>query len=436
MVYLEILFILALTGINGLLSLSELAIISSRRGRLESMASAGVQGARVALRLNADPGRFLSTVQIGITLVGVLAGAVGGTTVADRLGDWLDTFPGVVGADGDTIAIGVVVVGVTYLSIVVGELVPKRVALSDPERFAVRVAHPMHVLSRMAAPVVWLVRVSSEWLLGCLGMRDSRRAAITEDEIKSLIAEGTRAGIFVPQERRMIEGVLRLADRTVQAIMTPRTDVVWLDVEDDPAATTRKIGVSRFSRLLVCKGSVDHAVGLVRARDLLPLVLAGEPILLDKVMLPPLMVPESTLALKLLDRFRREGIHMAVVVDEFGTTQGLVTPTDILEAIAGILPEKGEGEGAPGLVRRPDGSWLVDGYLPIDEFEDRVGLRGLAGGGDYHTVAGLVLHELGRLPSAGDALDVNGARFEVVDMDGRRIDKLLVHLPEEEEEDG
>jgi putative hemolysin len=435
MVFLEILVVLLLTLFNGLLAMSEMAVVSSRRGRLQHLAARGSRGAKIVLRLIEDPSRFLSTVQIGITLVGILAGAFSGATFADRLGDWLDTLPGIA-PRGDTIAIGVVVVAITYLSLIVGELVPKRVALANPERVASLVAPAMQQLARLAGPAVWLLRGSTETVLRTLRLQETRKTTITEDEVRSLIAEGTRAGIFMPQEREMIDGVLRLADRTARTIMTPRTEVAWLDENAGMDEIARLLADRRFSRFLVCRDTVDHPVGIVRAKDLLRISLAGEPVVLARCMVPPLVVPERIPVLKLLEMFRHEGRHMAVIVDEYGATQGLATPSDVLEAIAGDLPERGE-DSESGLVCRADGAWLVDGRFPIDEFEDRVGLAGLRGGGDYHTVAGFVLHRLGRLPATGESFTFRDARFEVVDMDGRRIDKVLyVPAPEEVSDPG
>lgn len=428
MLYFEILFVLLLTIVNGALAMSELAVVSSRRGRLEHMAKAGDRGAAAALRLVDDPGRFLSTVQIGITLIGILAGAISGATVADRLGDWFDTFP-VIAPNGDAVAIGLVVVGITYLSLIVGELVPKRIAMTNPERVAARIAKPMQLLSRVAAPLVWVLKISTEFVLRLLRLDEQKETTVTEEEVKSLIAEGTRAGVFVPEEREMIEGVLRLADRAVRAIMTPRTEIYWLDPQDDPETVVKELEDSHFSRLLVCAGSVDNAIGLVRTKDILPKALRKEPIQIAEVMVPVSRVHEATPVMELLDIFRRQKVHMAVVVDERGTTQGVVTPTDILEAIAGRLPERGEETGAP-LMRRKDGTWLVDGTMPIDEFEHHMGLHGLSGG-DFTTVAGFALHQFKKLPTVGAWFDFQDVRYEVMDMDGQRIDKLLVRLPEE-----
>ncbi|GAB4363617.1 MAG: hemolysin family protein [Kiloniellaceae bacterium] len=424
MLYLEILFVVALIVLNGALAMSELALVSARRSRLEQLAAQGKRGAATALRLLDDPSGFLSTVQIGITLVGILAGAFGGATLADRLGDWLDSFPALA-PNGDRIAIGIVVVAITYFSLIVGELVPKRIALANPERTAALIAQPMKHLSRLAFPGVWVLRTSTEAVLRLLGLAATRSATVTEDEVKSLIAEGTRAGVFVPQERRMIEGVLRLADRPVRVVMTPRAEVVWLDADADAPTLQEVVATSRFSRLLVCERNIDSAVGILHTKDVLPLALRGEAPSVRALMAPLLVVPDRTSVLQLLDRFRRERLHMAVVVDEYGTTEGVATLTDVLESIAGELPERGE-LSEPAVVRRDDGSWLVAGHLPFDEFAERFGLRMAAEAAGYHTVAGFVLHQLGHLPDAGESLRAGELKIEVLDMDGRRIDKLLV----------
>lgn len=424
MLYFEIFFVLLLILLNGLLAMSELALVSSRKSRLERMAGLGNSGARTALHLIEDPSRFLSTVQIGITLVGILAGAVSGATIADRLGDWLETFPAVA-PHGDTIAIGLAVVVITYLSLIVGELVPKRIALANPERVASLVARRMKLLSHLAAPAVWLLKVSTDVVLRFMKLSATRKESVTEDEVKSLVAEGTLAGIFVPQEREMIDGVLRLANRPVRVIMTPRSEIVWVDLQADHETLNQVAEASRFSRLLVCDGSVDHAVGVVHTKDLLPLALKNEPIALQSVMVPALIVLDRLSVLKLIERFRLEGVHMAVVVDEYGVTEGVATLTDLLESIAGELPEGGEAAKLL-IVQRDDGSWLVDGTLPIDEFEDRIGLRGLRENGGFDTVAGFVLQQFDHLPTVGESFLYRHTKFEVVEMDGRRIEKIHV----------
>ena len=429
MLYLEILAVVLLTLLNGVLAMSELAVVSSRRSRLEVLANQGNHGARAALRLIDSPSHFLSTVQIGITLVGIVAGAISGATLGQRLGSWLDSFPAIA-PYGNAAGIAVTVVGITYLSLIVGELVPKRVALAQPERIASLVARPMRWLSLAAAPAVWVLHISTENGLRALGLSGVREAAVTEDEVKSLIAEGTRAGVFVPQEKEMIEGVLRLADRPVRVIMTPRSEIVWVDAVSDRGAILEMVESHRFSRLLVCDGTVDHPVGVVHTKDLLPEALRRGELSLAAVMVPSLYVPDGTPVLRLLSQFKKEKVHIAVVVDEYGAVEGLVTLTDVIEAIAGDLPERGE-EIEVRIVRRDDGSWLVDGTAPTDEVE---AVTGIDFGREVRMLAGFVLDHLGRIPKPGMSFHYGNARFEVVDMDGNRIDMVLIEAKRDDGE--
>ncbi len=378
----------------------------------------------MALDLVADPSRFLSTVQIGITLVGIFAGAYSGATIAEPLGVYLDSFAWIA-PHGEEAAIVIVVALVTYLSLVVGELVPKRIALANPERTAMLVARPMRILSYVAAPFVWLLRVSTDAILRLFGFAGSRETTVTEDEVRSLIAEGTRAGIFAPQERAMIDGVLRLADRAVRVIMTQRPDVIWFDRAAERAHIAQVVETHPHSHFLVCDGTIDKAIGLVSTRDLLRVAIKGEEIDLAKLVRRTLFVADQTPVLKVIELFRRQGVRAAVVVDEYGATEGIVTATDILEGIAGSLPNRGDRDD-PQVVQRPDGSWLVDGLMPIDEFEDVCGLPGLREAGDFETVAGFIINRLGHLPKAGERVEYGDTHFEIVDMDGRRIDKVLV----------
>ena len=428
MIVLELVIVVALTLLNGVLAMSEMALVSSRKARLEAMAADGHRGARTAARLAEDPGAFLSTVQIGITLIGILAGAFSGATLAGRLGVWLDGFA-FIAPHGGTIAIAVVVVGITYLSLIVGELVPKRVALADPERIAAAVAGPMSVAARIALPAVFLLRHSSDAVLAVLGLRGVRDDTVSEEEVRAMIAEGAETGVFDPREKEMIDGVLRLADRTVRAIMTPRAELVWIDRAAGGTEIVRAVTASHRSRLLVCEGSIDAVVGVLHTKDVVATALAGEAIDVGRLMTPMVAVPDGTPVLRLIDVFKSAGAHLVVVVDEYGTIEGIATQTDVLEAIAGTLPGLGEEE-EPYILRRADGSWLVDGAMPIDEFGDHVGLRGL-GDGDFHTVAGLAIDRLRRIPVGGEVFEVDGFRFEIVDMDGRRIDKLIVTPPPE-----
>jgi putative hemolysin len=426
MLYIEIVALLSLILLNGFLAMSEIAVLSSRRARLETLANSGNPGARTALLLSADPGRFLSTVQIGITAVSVLAGAFSGATLAARLGSWFDTIPGMA-PNGERFAIAAIVLLVTYLTLVVGELVPKRIALARPERISTRIARTMQLLAMAAAPAVWLLKKSTEGVLALLGLRHVRRSPISEDEIRAVVAEGTRAGILAPEEQGMIEGVLRLADRRARAVMTPRTELSWINASDPARVIAETLRKAPFSRLPVCDGTIDHPIGIVHAKHLLPQAIGGGGTIdVRAAMMPAIIIPETMPVLALLDRFRREGVHMAIVVNEYGTTEGAITPTDLLETIAGDLPERGETRGR-FMTERADGSWLVDGLTPLDEFCDRTGVRNLETNKRFDTVAGFALHCLGRLPSEGESFDYRGTRFEILDLDGRRIDKLAVY---------
>jgi putative hemolysin len=432
MITIEIAVVFALILFNGFLAMSELAVVSSRRSRLQSLAKRRHgAGARTVLELLDDPSGFLSTVQVGITLVGVLAGAFSGARLAARLGAWLDSWP-LIAPYGEPVALVLVVISITFVSLIIGELVPKRIALSDPERIALNVAPVMLVLARLSAPAVWFLRSATDAVLSVLRVSRRRPTTVTEDEVRMLVAEGTRAGVFVPKEREMIEGVLRLADRTARAIMTPRTEVAWIEERATPAEIAAQLDERRLSRFPVCRETIDNPLGVVQMKDLARVVLAGEPLVLTDVLRPPLVVLDGTPVLRLLDSFRREGMHMAIVVDEYGATEGVVTLADILEAVAGTLPEQGDAPEAL-MVQREDGSWLIDGSVAIDEFEDRVGVSGLRGSGSFSTVAGYVLFRLGRLPVVGEAFSDRTGRYEVVDMDGRRIDKLAF-TPQAEEE--
>jgi putative hemolysin len=418
----EIAVVPLLILLNGFFAMSELAIVSSRRARLKLLADQGHRGARRTLRLVEEPTQFLATVQIGITLVGIVAGAYSGATLSAPLAALIRGWP-LVGDHAFPLAVTLVVAAITYLSLVVGELVPKRIAMSHAEAIAMRVTLPMLLLARIGTPIVFALRVSTEGLLRLLGVRQSAETRITEEEIKVMIAEGTEAGVFVPQERRMIEGVLHLADRSVRTIMTPRTDIEWLDVQEGAAALMPKITEAEHSRLLLCEGTIDEVLGFVHIKDLLMQVAADKPLDARSVLRQPLTVHESTTLLRLLDLFRQQAANLAIVLDEYGGVQGIVTPRDIFAAIAGGFAEDAADE--PGITRRQDGSWLMDGRLRVADLERSIGARELVSE-DYATVAGLLLHHMGHLPQVGESLEFGGYRFEVVDMDGRRIDKILV----------
>lgn len=423
----EILFILLLIALNGFLAMSELAVVSSRRGRLQQMVANGRRGARRALALVDDPGNFLSTVQVGITLVGIFTGAFSGATLSAPLAALLGTVTRI-GAWAEPLAIGIVVVTVTYLSLVAGELVPKRIALNNAEAIAAFVARPMTVFARISAPAVWLLRVSTELVLRLVGVPIERASTVSEEEIKALIEEGTQAGVFATAEREMLDGVMRLGDRPVRAIMTPRLDVVWLNPADDVESIRQRILESGHSRFPVSHRGIDAIEGVVHTKDLLDRLLSGAAFDVAAAMRVTLSVHENTPVLKLIDLFRRAPIHLAFVVDEYGTFEGVVTPSDILKAITGEWGD-GEDDDAQRFVRREDGSWLIDGMVPIEDVErclDRPGMK--TGEDDFHTLAGFVLWQLGHIPQVGEILAWRDLQIEVVDMDGRRIDRLLITI--------
>lgn len=424
----EIIVVLLLILLNAFFAMSELAIVSSRRARLKPLADRGHRGARRALQLAEHPTRFLATVQFGITLVGIVAGAYSGATlagpVAELIGGWR-----LIGAYAYPVALGLVVAVITYLSLVVGELVPKRIALAHAEAIAIRVSLPMAVLAKIGTPVVFVLRVSTEALLRVLRVRAAAGHKITEEEIKVMIAEGTESGVFAKQERQMIEGVLHLADRSVRTIMTPRPDVEWLDVTEDAATIMREVLAAEHSRLLLCEEAVDEVLGFVHVKDLLAQAATGKALAPREALKSALTVHESTTVLRMLDLFRQQASNLAIVLDEYGSVEGIVTPRDIFAAIAGEFAEDADAE--PDLTRRKDGSWLADGRMRVTDLERAIEAEDLAEE-EYTTVAGLVLHRMGRLPQIGDSLEFGGYRFEVVDLDGRRIDKIIItRLPPE-----
>ncbi len=422
----EILLILLLIFANGVFAMSEMAIVSSRKVRLQNMANQGDKKARAALELADAPNRFLSTVQVGITLIGILAGAFGGATISERLAvnlsqiSWLAPY-------SRAIAFTLVVASITYLSLIVGELVPKRLALNSPETIAASVAMPMRTIAAIASPVVHLLSASTDLVLRILGISASTEPQVTEEEIKVLIEQGTEAGMFEEAEQDMVERVFRLGDRPVSALMTPRPDIVWLDLEDSPEENRKKMIDSANSRFPVCQGGLDNVLGIMPVTDLLARSLSGEALDLTVSLRQPVFVPESTRGLKVLELFKQTGTHMALVVDEYGVIQGLVTLNDILVEIVGDVPSADELED-PQAVQRDDGSWLLDGMLAVDEFFEIFGVDESRGEhrGSYQTLGGFVITHLGRIPNAADSFEWDGMRFEVMDMDGNRVDKVLV----------
>jgi putative hemolysin len=422
----EIVVIILLIVANGLFAMSELAIVAARKSRLQDWAENGNARARSALELAQNPNQFFSTVQIGITLVGILAGAFGGRTLASELSTYLSEIPAI-RPYSTTIALGTVVICITYLSVVLGELVPKRIALSHAERIATLMAGPMRLLSAISSPVVRLLTASTDAIFRLLGSPPSQEPPVTEEEIRRLIEQGTAAGVFEESEQDMIEAVIELGDKSARALMTPRTQIVWLDQSDSVEEIRSRISESGHSRFPVGRGSLDNLVGVTQAKDLLASALQGKPIDLTSSLQPPVLVPRTLTALQVLDYIKRSGSHLVLVVDEYGGIEGLLTHHDVLEAIAGDMPF-GETGTPSKAVQRADGSWLLDGMIPVDEFKEIFHLDSLPGEKQdaYQTLGGFIFTRMGRVPSVSESFEWNHLRFEIVDMDGKRIDKVLV----------
>ena len=418
----EIAAAIVLIALNGVFALSELAIVSSRLPRLQALAAGGRRGASTAVALARDPGRFLSTVQVGITLVGILAGAFSGAALGERAGAALRG-AGIEGALAEGLGYGLVVAALTYLSVIVGELVPKHLALRDPERIACLVAPTMSVLSRVAGPVVWLLDASTRAVFRLFGQDVRADRPVTDEEIRTLVAEAESAGAIETAERQMIAGVLRLGDRTVRGVMTPRTEVDALDLADGEEAIRGRLATTRHSILPVFDGDPDNVIGIVQARDLLAAKVSGRRLDLRGLVRTAPVVPDTIDALDAVRLLREADVPVGLVHDEYGHFEGLVTPADMLKAIVGSFRSDEETTDPPA-VRRDDGSWLLSGSIPADEMAELLGVA-LPVDRDYETLAGLVIERLGHLPSTGEAVEALGWRFEVVDMDGRRIDKVL-----------
>lgn len=424
----EIIIILLLIILNGIFAMAEIAIVSARKSRLKQQASEGSKRAQAALDLANSPNRFLSTVQIGITFVGIFAGAFGGETIAKSLSNELKNIS-VIAPYANSISIFLVVAFITYLSLIIGELVPKRLALNSPEKIAKFVAYPMNVLSEVASPLVILLTISTDWILKILQIRQSDEPTVSDEEIKMLMKEGTQVGIFNLAEKNIVERTLRLGDKKINSLMTSRKEIVWLEL-DSPYKTLRnKIAKHPHAHFPVCRDSLDKVVGIVRAEDILTNFLLEEKIQLQKFIHKPLFVPESMDALKILELFRKTGIHMALVVDEYGNVQGLLSLTDILEAIVGDIPSINK-LGDQEITKRGDGTYLVDGLVSIDEFKEYFHIRKLPDerSGVFHTIGGFLMYKLGRIPIPGDKLEWGDYKFEIMDMDGNRIDKILIAL--------
>ncbi|HEX6097619.1 MAG TPA: hemolysin family protein [Thermoanaerobaculia bacterium] len=415
---LEIVLIFLLVVANGVFAMAEIAVVSSRKARLRTRSEDGHRGAAVALELAEKPNDFLSTVQIGITLVGILAGVFGGATLAEELGAQFNTVSWIA-PHGESLGLALVVLAITYLSLVIGELVPKRIALTNPERIAAAMSPFMRGLARVARPAVWLLSVSTSAVVKVLRIRASSEPSVTEEELTSMLELGRKTGEFHPAEEEMIKGVFALGDRTASAIMTPRHEVVWLDLNRPAEELQRLIVESGLSRFPAAEGGIDHFVGIVDLRDLIASCFAGSAIDLRAAVREAIVFPKTASALQILHDFQSRHAEIGIVVDEYGGFEGIVTVADLAMRVLGL------DEDEDTLVQREDGSWLVDAMMNFADFADSVGLR-CDDDAEHDTVAGFVVAKLGRLPRVADRIEANGFRFEIVDMDGRRVDKLMV----------
>lgn len=422
---LEIGIVLALILANGVFATAEMAFVAAKKVRLRKLADAGNGGARVAVELAASPTRFLSTVQVGITLVGIVAGVFGGATLAGHLARMLEPVPWLA-PYAQTVSLVLVIAVIAFLSLVVGELAPKRIALGNPESITIRLARPMKWLSVLAAPLITLLADTTDLLLGLAGVRKQEEPAVTEEEIRLMIEQGHHAGVFHKAEIEMVSGVMRLDQEKVANLMTPRARILWLNAADPDEVNWRKIVASNHTYFPVFERHRDNVIGLVSVKSMYANLAAGVPAHLRDLLTPPLVVPGSMSGVKLLETFKQSGKHLALVTDEFGNFSGLVTLIDVLEAIVGSLP--GERERKTQCQRRQDGSWLVDAMMDIDEFKRATGIGSLPGDatGTFQSLSGFIMAQLGRVPDEGEHLDAAGHRFEVVDMDRHRIDKVLV----------
>jgi putative hemolysin len=423
----EILIVFLLILANGFFALAEMAVISSRKTRLQQKADEGDKGASVALALSNKPTRFLSTIQVGITTIGILSGAFGGATIAEEIATnlskvvWLEPY-------SEAIGIAIVVLIITYFTLIFGELVPKRIALNNAESIAAKVAAPMNGLARLGRPIVALLSSSTEVVFRLFRIKPSSEPSVTEEEIKMMIYEGAQVGVFEDAEQEIVERVFRLGDRRAISMMTYRTEMVFLDVEDTLDVNLGKIASSGYSRFPVCKGELDDILGIVQVKDIFAQVQNGQEIDLQTAIQPAVFIPEGMSALELLERLREKKSHLALIMDEFGGITGMVTINDMLEAIVGDIPMLEDQIEEPDIIQREDGSYLLDGMLSTVELKDLLDLDKLPDEDEagYKTLGGMIMAEIRRIPNAGDTTFWNGWRFEVVDMDGHRVDKILV----------
>ena len=424
MLTLHLAILLLLILLNGFFAMAEIALVSARPARLQPRAAEGSTGAQAALELKADPSRLLATVQIGITIIAVLTGTFGEATLGENLQDYLAAHGGPLAGYAHVISMAVVVIGISYFSLILGELVPKRLALLRPEPIAAALARFMRGMARAAAPIEWLLSATTDLLLRLLPLRGGP-TAVTDEEIGFMLREGVAAGHIPQAETAIVEMALRLGDRRVSAVMTPRTQIEFLDLDDPEEEIRARIRDSAYSRFPVVQGGTHQLAGIVQVKDLLTASLAGQPFDLRAALRPPLFLPNTVTVLRALEVFRTSGETMALVVDEYGDLEGLVTLTDILEALVGEMPEAGEGD--PRVVKREDGTWLIDGMVGLDELKQVLGVAHLPGeDADFHTLGGYLMAQLNRVPMVADRVTAGDYRFEIVEMDGRRVDRVLV----------
>ena len=425
----EIVIILLLIAANGIFAMAEIAVVSSRKARLNQMAENGRKSAATALSLAENPNDFLSTVQVGITLIGTLAGAFGGATLAEKITPYFAAIPAVAEYAG-AISLTLVVMLITYLSLIIGELTPKRLALSNPEGIAVALAGPMRTLSRLTHPVVRFLSWSTDVMMKLIPLRKSTEAVVTEEEVRFLVEQGAQAGAFQPAERTLIEGVFRLADRRILELMRPRRNVVWIDLNADAESVAGILAKHPHSRFPVCRGTLDEVAGIIYVKDLYVQQAKLHTFDIEALLQKPLYIPEGTNALRVLELFQTSGMHFGFVINEHGGVEGIVTITDLMQAIVGRLPDPGQ-QVEPPYVQRPDGSWLVDGAVTLADLKEVLAIRQLPREeeGVFNTIGGFVMTSLGRVPHKGDRVQADSWEFEVMDMDGNRVDEVLVSGP-------
>jgi magnesium and cobalt exporter, CNNM family len=424
---LDILLLLLLILLNGVLSMSEIALVSSRRARLQNLANHRTHGARAALELKNNPSTFLSAIQVGITSVAILSGAIGQSALADPLSAWLGEFSLLKPYAGG-IALTIVVAGLTYFSVVIGELVPKQLGLLAPEKISSFIAPWMNALARVASPFVWLFAATSGFVIRLVSVAHKPEPPITDEEIKVLMQQGAEAGVFHVSERAIVSNVLRLDEQRIAAIMTPRNEIYALDLDEPEAVIRRRIAESPYTRIVVCRDGLDNIVGILRTVDLLKKVLANEPLVVEPLLRPPLFMPESVTTTQLLENFRKTRKQFALIVDEYGELQGIVTLTDVMIAIVGDVPASNINS-EQDIVERKDHSWLIDGGVSVERMKSTLGIEEALPGeeeGSFNTLGGFAMNQLGRIPVEADTFDAAAYRFEVIDMDKNRVDKMLV----------